>query len=94
MFSLSNEKDDFYCHVECSCGRKYRPEEMYLCYNCNKILCRFCLTEEIEYCSCKNNCKLNQIVSVTTAKKMRNSCDQCLECPLCGVALVKRFYNE
>lgn len=56
-------------------------------------MCRFCLTEEIEYCYCKNYCKRNQSVTVTQAKKMKNSCDQCLECPLCFVALVKRQYN-
>lgn len=32
MYSLTNEKDDYYCHIVCECGRKYRAEEMYICY--------------------------------------------------------------
>jgi hypothetical protein len=62
-------------------------------FSCNKILCKFCLLEEIEYCSCKNYCLINQNLSVNQAKKMKNTCDQCLECPVCGVPLVKRNYN-
>ena len=93
MYNQTSERDEFYSHIECGCGRQYRAEEMYICYNCNKILCRFCLSEEIEYCACKNYCKINQSLSVNQAKKMKNSCDQCLECPLCGVALIKRNYN-
>jgi hypothetical protein len=61
--------------------------------SCNKILCRNCLSEEIEYCFCKNYCKRNQTLTVSQARKMKNACDQCLECPLCNVILVKRFYG-
>ena len=93
MYSLTNEKDDNYIHIICGCGNKFRAEEMYICYNCNKILCRFCLNEEIESCFCKNYCKRHQSISVTQAKKMKNTCDQCLECPNCSVGLVKRFMN-
>ena len=32
MFSLTNEKDDCYVHYECGCGRKFKAEELYLCY--------------------------------------------------------------
>lgn len=32
MYNLANEKDDFYSFVECGCGRKYKAEEMYICY--------------------------------------------------------------
>lgn len=32
MYSLANEKDDCYSLVECGCGRKYKAEEMYICY--------------------------------------------------------------
>lgn len=32
MYSQTNENDDFYSLVICGCGRKYKPEEMYICY--------------------------------------------------------------
>ena len=63
-------------------------------FRCNKILCRYCLIEEINYCYCKNYCKRNQSVSVNQAKRMKNSCDQCLECPSCQTTLVKRVIDK
>lgn len=32
MFKLTDIKDDFYVHVVCGCGLKFRAEEMYICY--------------------------------------------------------------
>lgn len=32
MYSLSDESEDFYCFIVCECGRKYKAEEMYVCY--------------------------------------------------------------
>ena len=57
---------------------------------CNKVLCGSCLCEEIEYCYCKNNCRRNQSVQVQQAKALKNSCDQCLECPNCKLILIKK----
>ena len=39
--------------------------------------------EEIEFCYCKNYCKRNQSLSINQAKRLKNTCDQCLECPTC-----------
>lgn len=32
MYSFTNEKEDYYIHIACECGRRYRAEEMYICY--------------------------------------------------------------
>lgn len=52
------------------------------------------MSEEIEYCYCKNNCQRNKCISVSQAKKFKNRCDQCLECPNCQTALVKKIIDE
>lgn len=61
--------------------------------SCNKVLCGRCLNEEIEYCYCKSNCRKNQNVHVNQAKSIKNSCDQCLECPSCKVVLNKKLID-
>ena len=63
MYPLRNEEDDYYCHINYGCGRKYRGEEMYICYNCNKIICRFCITSEYENSGYKNSCSRNRIIN-------------------------------
>lgn len=32
MFNQTNENEENYALVICNCGRKYIPEEMYICY--------------------------------------------------------------
>ncbi len=32
MYNQTCENDDYYVHIECGCGRKFRAEEMYICY--------------------------------------------------------------
>ena len=93
MYSLTNEEDDYYCHILCGCGRKYRAEEMYICYNCNKVMCRFCISSEYEYSGCKNSCSRNRIISKQSSNDKKNKCDVCLECPKCFSALIKRNLN-
>ena len=90
MYTLTNPKDEFYIHFQCECGRKFRAEEMYICYNCNKILCRYCLDTEYEIYGCKNNCKRSQNFTINSVRKKNNCCDLCLECPICFNALIKR----
>ena len=94
MYSFTKETDKNYIHIFCKCGRKYIAEEMYICYSCKIVQCNFCLSEEIEYCYCKNSCKRNKCISVTQAKKAKNRCDQCLECPNCQTALIKKFSDK
>lgn len=32
MYSFTNQNDKIYIHILCGCGRKYKAEEMYICY--------------------------------------------------------------
>ena len=32
--SMKNDEEDFYYLVQCNCGRKFKPEELYICYVC------------------------------------------------------------
>ena len=57
------EESDYYCLVQCDCGRKYKPEEMFLCYCCSKIKCNFCLITEANIFRCKGVC--NEDISST-----------------------------
>ena len=61
--------------------RQFSGEEMYLCFKCNKSLCRFCLHEdEIDTFYCRF-C-LDPIPAVEAAQH-QNQCSRYLECPLC-----------
>lgn len=61
--------------------RQFSAEEMYLCFKCNKSLCRFCLHEdEIDTFYCRF-C-LDPIPAVEAAQT-KNQCSRYLECPLC-----------
>ena len=84
------EEEDYYCLVQCNCGRKFTPEEMYICNFCKKIKCNFCLITEAGVFRCKGFC--NEDISST--KKHIISCKNCLECPLCFTPLVQKFFNK
>lgn len=85
-----NPKDsDYYCLVKCFCDRVFQPSELYICFICNEIRCKYCVHTEYEYFQCKNNCKpLTQ--SEEKSKDTKNCCDSCLECPLCFTPLSRR----
>ena len=70
------EEEDYYCLVQCDCGRKYKPEEMFLCYFCSKIKCNFCLITEAGIFRCKGYCNED----LPSAKKEKTCCNKCLEC--------------
>ena len=84
------EEEDYYCLVQCDCGRKYKPEEMFLCYFCSKIKCNFCLITEAGIFRCKGYCNED----LPSAKKEKTCCNKCLECPLCFAPLVTRNFNK
>lgn len=84
------EDEDYYCLVQCNCGRKYIPEEMFICNFCKKIKCKFCLITEVGVFRCKGFC--NEDISST--KKHILTCKKCLECPLCFTPLVQKFFNK
>ena len=84
------EDEDYYCLVQCDCGRKYNAEEMFICNFCKKIKCRFCLITEAGIFRCKGFC--NEDISST--KKQIISCKKCLECPLCFTPLIQKFFNK
>jgi len=33
-----------YVHYQCGCSRQYIDAEMYICFKCSKILCKYCLS--------------------------------------------------
>ena len=84
------EEEDYYCLVQCDCGRKYKPEEMLLCYFCSKIKCNFCLITEAGIFQCQGLCNED----LSSAKKEKTCCNKCLECPLCFTPLVTRNFNK
>lgn len=93
MYSFSSESRPHHYKVECSCQRKFLPQELYFCYYCNKIVCRYCLVTEYEYYQCKHNCKRNQYLNLNQAKAKKNCCDLCLECPVCFTPLTRQKIN-
>ena len=91
--SINYEDEDYYCVVQCNCGRKYRPEDIYICYVCKEIKCKYCTRTEGQLLQCKAGCS-NQY---TTASKTKNAifcCQNCLECPLCFVPLKTKVYMD
>lgn len=91
--SLNFDEEDYYCLVQCGCGRKYKPEDLYICYVCKEIKCQYCTITEGKKFQCKAGC-VNQFVSDSKTKNIKFCCSNCLECPLCFVPLVKKYYLD
>ena len=87
-----NEEQDFYCLVECGCGRKYKPEDIYICYICKKIKCQYCTRIEGQLFRCKAGCS-NQFTTSTKVKNTKFCCNNCLECPICFSPLITKSFN-
>ena len=52
MYKLTTFEPPF-VHYQCDCKRHFIGDEMYMCNQCNKSMCRFCLHEdeiEVFYC--------------------------------------------
>ena len=87
--SLNFDEEDYYCLVQCGCGRKFKPEDMYICYICKEIKCQFCTRVEGQQSQCKAGCS-NQFVSDSKTKNIKFCCNNCLECPLCFTPLIRK----
>ncbi len=91
--SLNYEYDDYYCIIECKCGRKFRPEDMYICYVCKEIKCQYCTRTEGQLLQCKAGCS-NQYTTAAKTKNVRFCCQNCLECPLCFTPVTTKTYMD
>ena len=87
-----NEEQEFYCLVECGCGRKFKPEDMYICYACKKIKCQYCTRIEGQQFQCKAGCS-NQFTTGSKTKNIKFCCTNCLQCPLCFSTLITKVFN-
>jgi hypothetical protein len=83
------DEEDYYCLVQCDCGRKYNPEDMFLCYFCSKIKCNSCLITEAGVFRCKGFCADD----LPSSKKNCTTCQKCLECPLCFTPLITKLFK-
>ena len=92
MYKSLNRNEDFYCLVQCGCGRKFKAEEMYICYVCKKIKCKYCTRVEGQLFQCKAGCQ-NQFTAGTKTKNIKFCCTKCLECPLCFSPLIIKSFK-
>ena len=88
----SIQEEDFYCLVECNCGRKFQPEKMFICYACKKIKCQYCIRTEGQLFQCKAGCS-NQYTTGAKTKNIKFCCHNCLECPLCFSTLTTKTFS-
>jgi hypothetical protein len=91
MYKSIKNEDDYYCLVQCDCRRKFKPEEMYICYACKKIKCQYCTRTEGQLFQCKAGCPSQ---FTTGTKNAKYCCKNCLECPLCFSPLTTKVFNE
>lgn len=91
--SIKNEEDDYYCLIQCGCGRKFKPEDIYICYICKKVKCKYCTIIEGQLFQCKAGCS-NQFTTGAKTKNIKFCCNNCLECPLCFSILTKKTFND
>eukprot|EP01102_Stenamoeba_stenopodia_P011410 TRINITY_DN3500_c0_g1_i3.p1 TRINITY_DN3500_c0_g1~~TRINITY_DN3500_c0_g1_i3.p1 ORF type:complete len:455 (-),score=93.42 TRINITY_DN3500_c0_g1_i3:81-1385(-) len=65
---------------KCSCQRWFPLSHLYFCTSCQKLLCKFCVLEEIDsyYCIL---CLENMLSA--EAMQFSNRCRKCFECPVC-----------
>lgn len=89
---MKNEEEDFYCLVQCDCGRKYKPLELYICFACKKVKCPFCIKYEGQLFLCRAGCQ-NQYTTNTKIKYSKFCCVSCMECPICFSPLSKKILN-
>ena len=93
MSMNNSENGDYYCLITCSCGRKFAPEDLYVCYVCNKLKCKYCSCNTYEMSQCKGDCRNNCIIE-NQARARKTCCNVCMECPLCFTPLKKKLFNN
>lgn len=84
MYSFTKHEKLPFVTVQCECGRRFIPEEMYCCLNCSQAFCRFCTTQELfcYYCRhCGDTHFPNDLIQVKTF------CQTCFECANCKSVL-------
>ena len=79
-----------YVHLECGCEKEWGLEDLYYCYQCSRILCPYCVNEEIDSFYCRN-CMEN--MPATEANAFKNRCSRCFQCPVCFITLQIHLYN-
>lgn len=79
-----------FVHLECGCEKEWGLEDLYYCYQCSRILCPFCVNEEIDSFYCRN-CLEN--MPATEANAFKNRCSRCFQCPVCSTTLQIHLYN-
>lgn len=79
-----------YIHVKCSCDKAWGIEDLYYCYTCSKILCVYCISEEIDSFFCRA-CMEN--MPPTEANAFKNRCSRCFQCPVCFHNLQITYFN-
>ena len=80
-----------YVHIECSCGKQWGIEDLYYCYQCSKILCVYCINEEIDSFYCRV-CMEN--MPNTEANAFKNRCSRCFQCPVCFTNVQIQLYSQ
>ena len=80
-----------YIHLECGCGKEWGLEDLYYCYACSRILCTYCVNEEIDSFYCRN-CMEN--MPTTEANAFKNRCSRCFQCPICFTTLQVQLYTH
>lgn len=79
-----------YVHIECACNKQWGLEDLYYCYQCSKILCVYCINEEIDSFYCRV-CMEN--MPTTEANAFKNRCSRCFQCPVCFTNVQIQLYS-
>lgn len=82
--------DTPYVHLECACGKEWGIEDLYYCYQCSKVVCPYCVNEEIDSFYCRT-CMEN--MPATEANAFKSKCSRCFQCPICFSTLQLQHYN-
>lgn len=90
MYQLTSHHAPF-VHYQCVCSRTFIHDELYYCIKCAKVLCRFCLNEEIDCFYCRSCLTLYQQSEAATFK---NKCSRSIDCPICFNVLQIMNYIE
>eukprot|EP01016_Furgasonia_blochmanni_P029806 TRINITY_DN311_c0_g1_i6.p1 TRINITY_DN311_c0_g1~~TRINITY_DN311_c0_g1_i6.p1 ORF type:complete len:281 (+),score=39.68 TRINITY_DN311_c0_g1_i6:169-1011(+) len=91
MFTFTNPNRTPNINVLCKCGRTFIQHEMYICYNCSLVFCRFCSIQEITTYMCMN---CLETVFSKDAMQNKNKCSKCIACLNCKNVLSINVCND